>query len=84
MKKLKNVLWLALFISCTDQPSLVEGLGKDVRTIQSEFEKGYSQPKREAIGMTATLLYLQETNQIDSISIDLYRLLQIQDSIASK
>jgi len=36
-----TLLTCVLCVGCGDQPSLVEQIGKDVRSIQSEFEKGY-------------------------------------------
>ena len=77
------VLALVLCVGC-DGTSLSEQIGKDVKSITEDFNKGYkpTETKREYIGMTATILYLQETNQLDSVTIDLHRLLQIQDSVS--
>ena len=41
----------------------------------------YQKPKGNYIGMSATIIYLQETKQLDSISVDIERLIQIQDSL---
>lgn len=88
MKKIKkgvlNMLLLLLIIILNvgcDGPSFTEQIGEDIREISDEFNKGYKPEKREVIGMTATLIYLQETNQLDSVTIDFHRLLQIQDSV---
>ena len=50
MKTLKllqrNLLYIlltcVLCVGCADSPSLVEQIGKDVKSIQKEFEKGYT------------------------------------------
>jgi hypothetical protein len=77
------LLALVMCVGC-DGTSLSEQLGKDVRSITDDFNKGFEpkQNKREYIGMSATIIYLQETNQLDSVTIDLHRLLQIQDSLS--
>ena len=77
------VLALVMCVGC-DGTSPYEQIGKDVRRISDDFNKGFKpeQPKREYIGMSATILYLKETNQLDSVTIDLHRLLQIQDSLS--
>lgn len=78
------VLALILCVGC-DGTSLSEQIGKDVRSITEDFNKGYkpTETKHEFnIGMTATIIYLQETDQLDSVKIDLKRLLQIQDSVS--
>lgn len=77
------LLVLVFCVGCGER-SLSEKIGKDVRSITDDFNKGYKSPeqKREYIGMTATIIYLQETNQLDSVTIDLHRLLQIQDSVS--
>ena len=43
MRKILIIL-ISLFacIGCTDSPKLIEQIGKDVRSIQNEFEKGYN------------------------------------------
>ena len=51
------------------------------------LEKETSKPaevKGEFIGLSATILYLQETNQIDSVNIELSRLIEIQTVINTK
>jgi hypothetical protein len=77
------LLILFMGTSC-DETNISEQIGKDVRKITDDFNKGFNpeQSKREYIGMTATIIYLQETNQLDSVTIDLHRLLQIQDSLS--
>jgi hypothetical protein len=44
MKKITLLLFSFITISllgCKDSPSLIEGPGKDIKAIQSEFKKGY-------------------------------------------
>jgi hypothetical protein len=79
-------LILGLLLMSCDGTSLSEQIGKDFRSISDDFNKGFKPAgsTSNTIGMSATIIYLQETNQIDSVSIDLFRLLQIQDSINSK
>ncbi len=88
--KKTTLLFLTAFIvcvGCTNETSVSEQLGKDLRTTIDDFNKGFNpkkETKREYIGMGATIIYLKETNQIDSVSIDLHRLLQIQDSLSRR
>ena len=37
-----TLLTCVLCVGCADSPSLVEQIGKDVKSIQKEFEKGYT------------------------------------------
>lgn len=36
-----TLLTCVLCVGCADSPSFIEQIGKDVRNIQNEFEKGY-------------------------------------------
>jgi len=45
-----------LFISCKDQPSFVEQIGKDFREVQSEFEKGYKQQDTSWISIDTIII----------------------------
>tara|TARA_R110001583_G_scaffold10417_12_gene47954 strand:+ start:12446 stop:12688 length:243 start_codon:yes stop_codon:yes gene_type:complete len=74
---------LVLCIVDTSSPSLIEQLGKDIHSIQSDFKKGYAQLEdRKKIGRDAMIIYLREEKLIDSMRVDLQRLTSIEDSLS--
>ncbi len=51
-----TLLTCVLCVGCTDSPSFVEQIGKDVRNIQQEFEKGCKQPKETWISVDTIII----------------------------
>jgi len=66
--------------------TLIYDDGKNIGKMQSDYKKAEIHYKDisegKQVGRQSILLYLRETNQIDSIKIDLHRLFTIEDSIS--
>ena len=80
MKTLKllqrNLLYILLTcVGCADSPSLVEQIGKDVRDIQSEFEKGYKQPNTSWISVDTVII---DTTVLRAIEQGQYRYYRVK------